>query len=567
MLSCSVVVAAETPAPASDTEDLKRMVDDLQKRIKAASSATPEATTVADVQSTVIDKFADGQEVTTHTGKLTVGGLMQVWYQHIQNDKVGIDAPAPGNFFSSSFANEPAGRLDNDTFRIRRMELRFGMEITEHIFAYVMIDPSREANGTFTPFPTFPLHNGIIANPDLGTGNGTNTPSLLQDAFIEFHDFVPHHEFRIGQFKPPSGEESWRESGNLDFVDRSLVASRNNVRDIGVMMHGGWFETKKDDVDTGRVQYWAGLFNGPRGTVLTDPELQEGGNRSDDNDKKDLATRILVRPLWEDECWVGKLELGYARTDGSRGEGGRPLTSVRGAAQGLFFFSGVTNALNEYSNAICRQSAWASYKPNGCVKGLWLRGEWGSSRDRLTDTNLLDLGGNIFQPLSSNRGIGRPNFGNITIGGNSFAAANGLFQGNPQPLSLSGFYLATGFKLSESRFAECLDNSGCAGKLAKNFEFAFRFETFQNVVTERGSASGKVNNPGGGVTAVLPTISDQYSDRYNTQVYTTGINYYIKGNNAKLQANYAVVVDPERQQLGLRDAKNNQFVLNFQVGF
>jgi len=529
------------PAPASDTEELKQMVDALQKRIKAV--ATPESTSATDVEISVADKFGDAQTVSSHTGRLTIGGLMQVWYQHIQNDRLGITQPgAPGNLLFSINA-EPGHKLDNDTFRVRRMELRFGMEVSEHIFAYVMIDPSREANGTYTPFPTFPLHNAHINNSQLASGNNTGTfvngnklsiPSLLQDAFIEFHDFIPHHEFRIGQFKQPSGEESWRASGNLDFVDRSLVSSRNNVRDIGVMMQGAWFQTKADNLDTGRIQYWAGVFNGTNGTVLTDPELQEGGNRSDDNYQKDFACRFLARPVWEDECWIGKLEFGYARTDGLRGKDGQVISGPGG-------IGGLThpllNGLNLYKNAITRQSAWASYAPNGCAKGVWLRAEWGSSHDRLNNTNLLAIGGNAFaapsvRELSSNNTFG-PGF---------------FSQSNPQPLSLSGFYAAVGYKLADSYFAECLNQSG-VGKAAKSLEVAFRYETFQNVVTER------------------PSNPDEQSLRFNTQVYTAGVTYFIKGNDAKLQANYAIVIDPHNHALGLRDARNNQFVLNFQVGF
>lgn len=534
-------MAAE-PAPASDTEELKQMVDSLQKRIKAVSSSN-ESTPVAEVESAVADKLGDGQPITTHTGRLTVGGLMQVWYQHIQNDSLGITQHSPGHNGLTNFNNEPGERLDNDTFRVRRMELRFGMELTENIFAYVMIDPSREANSTYTPFPTYPLHNNHIYNLNVVTGNNTgtdtygnnlSTPSLLQDAFLEFHDFVPHHEFRIGQFKPPSGEESWRSSGSLDFVDRSLVGARNNVRDIGVMMQGAWFQTKADNLDTGRIQYWVGAFNGVGGTVLTDPELSEGGNRSDDNSQKDVGTRILVRPLWEDECWMGRLEFGYARTDGIRGKDGHPTTGAGGAGGTTFPNE---NGLNEYKNAITRQSAWGYYAPNGAAKGLWFRGEWGSSHDRLNNTNLLDLGSNAFIAPSVRLLVG------------TSTVPQGLFsQSNPQPISLSGFYAATGYKLSESRFSECLNHSAL-GKIARNFEFVGRFESFQNVVTER------------------PSDPDRLSNRYSTQVYTGGVNYFIKGNDVKLQADYAVVIDPQNRALGLRDARNDQFVINFQVGF
>src|SRR5208283_2550368 len=93
------------------------------------------------------------------------------------------------------------------------------------------------------------------------------------------------HDFTIGQFKPPSGEEAWRNSGQLDFVDRAMVTAVSNVRDIGAMVHGSWF---KD-----RFQYWLGAFDGS-GNMLTDPEIGsgQGANRSATNDNKDIAWRI-----------------------------------------------------------------------------------------------------------------------------------------------------------------------------------------------------------------------------------------------------------------------------------
>jgi hypothetical protein len=100
--------------------------------------------------------------------------------------------------------------------------------------------------------------------------------------------------------------------------------------------------------------------------------------------------------------------------------------------------------------------------------------------------------------------------------------------------------------LSESIWADKL-----SGWL-KPAEFTFRYDVMQNLV--------------------LPDLvnSDRQQDFFKTQVFTAGLNYYIKGNNVKLQFNYNWVleedgVDNDRRQL--REVKNNNFVFNFQVGW
>ena len=61
------------------------------------------------------------------------------------------------------------------------------------------------------------------------------------------------------------------------------------------------------------------------------------------------------------------------------------------------------------------------------------------------------------------------------------------------------------------------------------------------------------------------------TDLFKTQVYTAGINYYIKGHNAKIQLNYNVVDEPEGNANGanreFHQVRNDNFVVNFQVWF
>ncbi|HYF49638.1 MAG TPA: porin [Planctomycetota bacterium] len=518
-----VACALALNAHAQSVADLKKEVEQLRKDIAAREGS--KASAIGNVDSALGAKYGPNTPVTTKAGKLQIGGLVQVWYQHIANDQVGIVTAAGGNGLDNSAGGfpppEPNETLDNDTFRIRRTELRFTMDIHENITGYVMIDPAREANITFTPVPTFPAHNArfggnntnLQSGVGLQAGNNTIIPQLLQDAYINFHGFVPHHDFTIGQFKPPAGEEAWRNSGQLEFVERAMVTAVNNVRDLGLMVHGSFVDN--------RVQYWAGVFNGPDGTVLTDPEILEGGNRSDDNDAKDIAFRLAVRPVWNAQCWYGRLELGGARTDGWRGESG----------QG-FNVDQAINGLNRSETAISRTAAWVWYRPGGEVRGWWLRYEYGNGHDRYTPS----------------RGF---NTNLLAIGGATDADGNVIGQLNPKPVNVEGWYFGTGYKLSDSRWADDLKECGRIGSMLHDMEFVFRAEQYENIAAE---------------DLVRP---DRETDQFKTTAYTAGFNYYIKGHDCKIQANYIWVDEPSdnNPNRGLREVDNNQFVLAFQVMF
>jgi phosphate-selective porin len=82
-----------------------------------------------------------------------------------------------------------------------------------------------------------------------------------------------------------------------------------------------------------------------------------------------------------------------------------------------------------------------------------------------------------------------------------------------------------------------------------NVEFAFRYEVYQNIAGE---------------DLVQP---DRKTDLFKTQAYTVGLNYYIKGNDAKVQLNFIDVDDPEDSNRGLREVHNNVIIAAFQVGF
>ncbi|MCY3022942.1 MAG: porin [Planctomycetota bacterium] len=515
MVVPSSVLAGE--ATQAEIDALKKDIEQLRKQLSSSSAAMPKSP----VDEAVRGKYGPNATVTTKNGKLTISGLVQVWYYSIQNDNKGMFDQLNGTGIVDT--NEAS---DNDSFRIRRTEIKFTMDIHENVTAVVKIDPAREA----TSFPSMPDNKGsggtvfkryndvapeydAVNGPSLGstaavsgvqTGSGA-VPRLLQDAYIKYHGVVPHHDFLIGQYKPQLGEEGPRDSAELDFVERSLIGQINDSRDLGITAHGFWW----DD----RLQYWLGAFDGAGNYFGSAGQAQ---NRSDDNDYKDFLAAVMVRPLWKNETW-GSIELGYSFIGGKHGEsGGRdPIATP-------------LNGLNRCETAAMKHVAYGSYMPGGPVKGWWIRGEWMYMKDRNAPGTVVDILAN-----------GGTEIGNTGDG-------TGLAQSNGTPIHTMGWYIATGYKLSDSIFAD-----SCPSWL-KPWEFAFRYQALGNVLVADQNLNSR-------------------TDIFQTKILTAGINYYIKGHNAKIQANYNIVNEPEGTRLqesyGFREVRNDNFMLNFQVAF
>ena len=519
-----LVVAMSSVAKAVDVsqaewEQMKKDIQDLRNSKKETARPIE-----SQVDCAVDNKYGPNAVVTTKQGKLTVSGLLQVWYYSFQQDRHGLFNDPNINSISDTNQGQ-----DNSSFRIRRAEIKLTMDINENVTSVVMIDPAREA----TSFPNLMDNQGAfkrtsniasefaITKP-LGTKStgqivGIQTgvgaaPRLLQDAYINYHGVVPHHDFQIGQYKPFLGEEGIRSSGQLDFVERSMIGNTADARDAGFTIHGSWWDDAKD----GRFQYWMGAFNGAGNYYASAGQYQ---NRSDDNNSKDANFRVLVRPLWGKDCdeWQGKLELGASTEFGEHGEGGHvnPITDP-------------TNGLNHRVTWASRNYLWMSYMAGGAVSGLWVRGEYGTIYDRNAPLQVIDLTGS---------------------GDSGTAAAPSFFQSNGKPFGSSGYYGAIGYKLADSRWAK--DNCDSMPSWLKPFEFAGRYDSMQNV-------------------QVVDVARNDHTNVYKTDIWTAGINYYLKGHNAKLQANYSWVNDPTRKSdasQSFHNVRNDVFALNFQVAF
>jgi hypothetical protein len=222
-----------------------------------------------------------------------------------------------------------------------------------------------------------------------------------------------------------------------------------------------------------------------------------------------------VRPIWNYDCW-GSLELGWSAQGGTHGEAG-DLTGDG---------SGPINGLNRLDTAALRHAGWLYYKPMGPVRGLWLRGEYGYQKDRATPLSV-----NVF-------GLGSGPAGE---------------QAAPNPFRRTGWFGSIGYKLSDSVFADRLSRGGFWNNLMQPVEFAFRYETFENIIAE------DLNKP------------DTHTDRFSTDVFTAGVNYYVKAYNMRVQVNYMLVNEEEdkinQAARGFTEVKNNVFIFTYQVAF
>jgi len=500
-----VAFVSQSVQAQTTVEDLREQVAAMRRQL-ASQKVDP----IGKVDAGTAAKYGGGvnNPVTTKAGKLNISGLLQIWNYSIENDR------------KDYFTTGTSRSRDNNGYRIRRSEIKFTMDIHENISGVIMIDPAREAasyaplpsnQGTFKSKPFYgpeffsnedpgPGSTAEVANVQSGAGA---VPTILQDAYINYHGVVPHHDFTIGQFKRPIGEEGTRHSGYLDFAERAMVSQDGDLRDLGVQVHGSWW----DD----RFQYWGGVFNGAGDLFGTQGQLQ---NRSDTNDEKDFAFRALVRPLWNKGCW-GSMELGASTLYGIHGEESNadPINNP-------------VNGLNRNETTALRHAAWGMYKPMGPVRGWWMRGEYGYQRDRAAPNAV-----GVF-------GLGDGELGEQT-GGNT--------------ISRDGFYIATGYKLTDSIFADRLSRGGFFNNLLQPVEFAFRYEKFGNLLSE------DLNKP------------NSHTDIFQTDVLTVGVNYYVKAFNSRVQVNYMIVNEEEnktnRAARNFQEVNNNVFIFTYQVMF
>ncbi|MDQ3071882.1 MAG: OprO/OprP family phosphate-selective porin [Bacteroidota bacterium] len=87
----------------------------------------------------------------------------------------------------------------------------------------------------YTPKLTYKVELGYTNRDMESTGRSADFPSSCLDAYMTWN-FYRELGFTFGQFKVPGNHERVVSSGNLEFVDRSIVNATFNLdRDIGIM--------------------------------------------------------------------------------------------------------------------------------------------------------------------------------------------------------------------------------------------------------------------------------------------------------------------------------------------
>jgi len=200
-------------------------------------------------------------------GTLKLNGLLQGWYQFTDEAK------------------------PNDTFRLRRAEIKLSGEINPMVLWAIMIDPAQVREDDTT--------TSKIDGTNYVTSVGRK--SVLQDFFITLKPH-PSSSFDIGQYKVPFGMEGLESSTQLDLIERSTMASQlkwADYRDVGVTYKGDF---KLSNV---KILPSVGIFNGA------------GQNKLDDNNPMAYVGRLVVKP-------IKALHLGVARYDGEVGTAKTP---------------------------------------------------------------------------------------------------------------------------------------------------------------------------------------------------------------------------------------------------
>jgi hypothetical protein len=122
----------------------------------------------------------------------------------------------------------------DDTFQIRRAELKFGGHASRAIAWTIMVDPAK----------ALPV-NSSLGNPVDGQvpSSSNQVVKILQDAFITV-GYHPRLTVTVGQFKVPLSREGLQSSAELDteralfMTDRRRGGTYGDVRDVGVMASG-----------------------------------------------------------------------------------------------------------------------------------------------------------------------------------------------------------------------------------------------------------------------------------------------------------------------------------------
>src|SRR5258706_403011 len=144
-------------------------------------------------------------------GELKFGALLQGWY-------VTDDSPLPTT--QGAGASYYGNNIGNNTFRLRRAEIKLNGKVTADWGFEVMFDPAK-----------------AISPQTSGTDG-----KILQDLAVTFFG-LKGHEFSLGQKKIALTEEGVHSSSDLDVSERPRITRNfSDRRETGFFYHGEYGE-------------------------------------------------------------------------------------------------------------------------------------------------------------------------------------------------------------------------------------------------------------------------------------------------------------------------------------
>jgi phosphate-selective porin OprO/OprP len=213
-----------------------------------------------------------------------------------------------------------AGWSDKDGFFLRSADDAFILRLTGQIQADLRTYEDREDSAEFDSFLIRRARLGVEGAvfkyweyrllPDFSNSQSNTvdvaTPRIL-DAYVNAH-YWDAFQVEAGKFKQPFSYEQLVQDRFIPTVERSLIDQLTPARDLGVMVHG---EKLLGD----RLDYAFSVFNG------------EINDDYDQNNGKDLAARIVLRPLNSEAlpAYLRGVQLGIAYSWGIDSE---PVTNT-----------------------------------------------------------------------------------------------------------------------------------------------------------------------------------------------------------------------------------------------
>jgi len=176
-----------------------------------------------------------------------VSGDVQVWYTQMDSNNLRLNGAAPGSYFNLR------SEFKENSFVIRRSEIKLSGNITDDLEYEVMFDPSISTSAT--------------------------NPNILQDSFIVWKP-VEGFSLRAGQMKLQQTYEGTGSSTELLFAERSQLG-----RVFGDKRDRGFVAAQEvGDAKNFAAKFSLGVFNG-----MSDAT---SGKSNDTNAQKDFVARV-----------------------------------------------------------------------------------------------------------------------------------------------------------------------------------------------------------------------------------------------------------------------------------